>query len=194
VPNFAQALTLRSQTLDFLKNPLLGHWMRLLRELCELDLKGVKPVWSRKIAEWYSQPRTSISDNAVEQFRNRFNLSQKSTGPPIAVICNSLIGSRNDFVHLPTGTDERREEALRILGSVFTYVLGSATFLSEVQLFAAKPATQTDYGMYKLNARILKGITDREKELIYPDLLQPNWVVTLPFLGPLISRDFRVLG
>jgi len=51
VPNFAQALTLRSQTLDFLKNPLLGHWMRLLRELCELDLKGVKPVWSRKIAE-----------------------------------------------------------------------------------------------------------------------------------------------
>ena len=34
VPNFSQALTLRSRTLDFLKNPLVGQWVGLLRELC----------------------------------------------------------------------------------------------------------------------------------------------------------------
>ena len=176
IPNFAQALTLRSHTLDFLSNPLVSHWIRLLRELCELDLKVPKPIWSKKISEWYRQPRTEESDRVVGQLSKRFNLAQKSTGPPIAVICNSIVNPRNQFAHLPTQTEAERTVTLQTLESVLAFVLESASFLSEAHLFVTKPAINVQDGRFEFSASVLKGVNEREREFVHAGLLEPNWV------------------
>src|SRR6185503_21286854 len=53
IPNFAQALQAKHQSLDFLQKPSLGHWAALLRNLCTLELSGGKPFWSQRVLEWY---------------------------------------------------------------------------------------------------------------------------------------------
>jgi tetratricopeptide (TPR) repeat protein len=191
VPGFTQALKLRSQTLDFLKKPMLGQWVGLLRELCEIDLKGPKPLWSQRISEWYLRPRDGDKDWAVDLFRECFNLAQKSTGPPISVICNSFTNPRNQFAHLPTRTEAKRKEFLSKIESVFAFILDSASFLGEGQLFVARDVSRTDDSQYRIDARLLNGVDDDEREFVYRDLLEPNWIylttsVDLKVNGPVI--------
>lgn len=176
VPNFTQALPLRSQTLDFFKKPMTGEWVGLLRDLCQLNLKGAKPRWSQRISEWYLQPRNESNGWAVELFRQRYNLAEKSTAPPIFVICNSFTNPRNDFTHLPVGSEAERKEALATLESVLAFVFDSASFLSESQLFAVAETRRTEEGEFRIDAHLLNGINDENREFIHQKLLEPNWV------------------
>jgi hypothetical protein len=191
IPNFSQGLTLRSGAVDFFKNPGLGRWTGLLRELCELDVKGPKPFWSQKISQWYSQRRDGTNGWAVELFQQRFNLAQKSTGPPIAVICNSFTNPRNDFAHLPSGTEAETKEVVAILESVFAFVFDSASFLSNSQIFGVKETRLMADGRYQIDARLLNGINEQSREFVHQELLAPNWVylpnsVTQQPAGPVI--------
>ncbi|MBW2704229.1 MAG: hypothetical protein JRF33_25695, partial [Deltaproteobacteria bacterium] len=162
LPDLASRLPQKEKSLEFLKRPSLGSWIGLLRILSKLDTDAVESRWLKQISEWYFEPKNENSASALSQLNQIEGVKyEKRTKTPNAEICNALVSYRNKHLaHAANLRSEELEKRLPILESVLSYLINSASFLSEMVPFYVDRIEVAENSQWKIQATKLMGATE----------------------------------
>jgi hypothetical protein len=162
VPNLRDRLPQKDKTLQFLKRPSIGGWLGLLRILCGLGPGSAEPVWMRRIADWYAEPKTVENSAALAALGEIEGVKyEKRTKAPNAEICNALVNYRNkQLAHAANLRDEELTKRLPVLEGALAHLLRSASFLGEMTTFHAQRIEVAENSQWLVHASRLTGSTD----------------------------------
>ena len=162
VSNLKDRLPQKEKTLEFLRRPKLGEWIGLLRILNQVHYSSPVPFLTENIQAWYSQTQNVQNNEALALLAGIDGLNfDRRTKTPNAELCNALTTYRNKKIgHAANLLESELTSNLRILEHVLAYLLISADFLRNIQLFNVDRVEVAENSLWLVHATRLTGLSD----------------------------------
>lgn len=166
ISNLKDILPQKEKTLDFLRRPTLGGWVGMIRIFS--SLQNINLEWTQKISDWFNQHKNSEGTLILTLLGEIKGLNFESrTHAQNAEICNALVTYRNKlFGHAASLQKEELIKNLCILENILTYLLESASFLQEMQMFNSGRIEVAENNKWLIYGTWLTGLSDEPMELI----------------------------
>jgi hypothetical protein len=155
---------------EFLRHPSLGHWVSIIRGFGSLSWDD-RQCWLARISDWYR------GEKATPDIREHFKAIDASLprGPSaVAAVMDGLVTYRNK-VWKGHGAALRDAETLNkrlpALESLLLYLLQTARFLGEMNLFYVKEARRLDETNFEAISTSLVGPDEASQKFKYTDFM-----------------------